>query len=70
MNEIEIARNKEPSQENIKHERNLQLKEYLKRNDMIWQQRSRELWLKDGDTNTKSSIYPLPSRKILFQFML
>jgi hypothetical protein len=31
----------------------VELNEWLRRNEMLWRQKSRETWLKDGDKNSK-----------------
>ena len=43
------------AEQNAKHEAVLQgeLNEWLKRNEILWRQKSRETWLKDGDKNSK-----------------
>lgn len=55
MQQIEVLQNKEPTSQNLSNEKLLhsQIKEELKRKEMIWLQKSREMWLKDGDANTK-----------------
>lgn len=55
MQDILNIQNKDPTFQNITQEKqlHLQLQELLKRKDMIWQQKSRELWLKEEDMNTK-----------------
>ena len=43
------------SESNARLEAKLQgeLEEWLRRNEMLWRQKSREMWLKDGDKNSK-----------------
>jgi hypothetical protein len=43
------------AEQNAKHEVVLQgeLNEWLRRNEILWRQKSREMWLKDGDKNSK-----------------
>lgn len=55
MKEIELLQHRDPTLENLMNEKQLhtQLQEHLKRRDMIWQQKSREMWLKNGYANTK-----------------
>ena len=57
---IEKQQHSSPSQENLEKEANLllELEEWQAREDIKWKQKSRELWLKEGD-QTQNSFMPL-----------
>ena len=51
---MEVQRD-DPMEANSRLEAKLQgeLEEWLRRNEMLWRQKSHETWLKDGDKNSK-----------------
>ena len=58
---VEFSRNiekiqlEDPTKGNVMEEAKLQagMNSWLSRNELMWRQKSCELWLKDGDRNTK-----------------
>ena len=52
---IKEVRDKAPTKENLELEATLylELDEWLERVDLKWRQKSRELWIKEGDQNTR-----------------
>ncbi len=55
MNAIAEVQREDPTVANASQEAKLQgeLNEWLRRNEILWRQKSRETWLKDGDKNSR-----------------